>query len=326
MPSTTVIRFGDRVAVWPYRALPSGHHVGGVHAVVLSWTASDEELGLAVRHGLEVARLPTAEEGAADTAPLARALGAVMFGALELEGRAVSVEPAGEGCEVAPMVSLGLGKGFAPLNLALQRATLDLEPLGAAVRQAMTMADEQARFDKALDAEDAADEARQARYARSPDAGADAGSGAPDDDEALIADLRRAAEWVAGGLNASGYTADWSLESLAELDRFFDEQTRKPGKPKRRGLLAEDLGTRLFALGGYVGEVLIRHVGGEWLPGTSELDVELELPGGSVVWPVRRVIARFEEGPENELAGYGAWLAREARQASARDGSGPASR
>jgi hypothetical protein len=44
------------------------------------------------------------------------------------------------------------------------------------------------------------------------------------------------------------------------LDRFYDDQMASPGTPKPRGLLAEDRGPRLSALGAYIGE-LIRHRG-----------------------------------------------------------------
>jgi len=33
-----------------------------------------------------------------------------------------------------------------------------------------------------------------------------------------------ASDWVTKALNSSGYKADYSLESIKEIDRFFDEQ------------------------------------------------------------------------------------------------------
>ena len=69
--------------------------------------------------------------------------------------------------------------------------------------------------------------------------------------------------WIGRALRSSGYQADFSLESLHEIDRFFDEQAPncvvKPG-----GLLAEDFGKRIFAIGCYIGEVMRRFTGGEW--------------------------------------------------------------
>jgi hypothetical protein len=52
-----------------------------------------------------------------------------------------------------------------------------------------------------------------------------------------------------------------SLESLKEIDRFLDDHTSE-GTPKPDGLLSEQFGSRMFALGAYVGEVLRRKQGG----------------------------------------------------------------
>ena len=49
----------------------------------------------------------------------------------------------------------------------------------------------------------------------------------------LAQDIPVAADWVAGALNASGYRADYTLESMKELDRFFDEQNR-PGESEAK--------------------------------------------------------------------------------------------
>jgi hypothetical protein len=65
-----------------------------------------------------------------------------------------------------------------------------------------------------------------------------------------------------------------------------------------------------FAIGGYVGEVLRRNVGGEWQGDDSdpdaEINVEVALPDRTVCWPVQRVVKRFKVGPEESIAAYGA--------------------
>jgi hypothetical protein len=124
---------------------------------------------------------------------------------------------------------------------------------------------------------------------------------------AIVKDARAAADWVAEALRSSGYEADFSLESGREIDRFFDEQMKGPGRPVPGGLLSEDRGARLFAIGSYVGEVL-RRVDGRWrwVP-ASDPDDELGLSlrrGGTQIWPVQRAVKRFEEGEENGIAAY----------------------
>jgi hypothetical protein len=57
----------------------------------------------------------------------------------------------------------------------------------------------------------------------------------------LIEDAGRAADWVAMALSSSGYAADFSLDSLRELDRFFDEHSNA-GQAVPGGLLSEQYG------------------------------------------------------------------------------------
>jgi hypothetical protein len=106
----------------------------------------------------------------------------------------------------------------------------------------------------------------------------------------------------------SGYQADFSLESLKEVDRFFDDQVLN-GKPKTGGLLSQELGARLFAIGAYVGEVIRRHNGGEWQGDDNdpqaEANVALRLKNGATLWPVQRVMKRFENGAEDSIWTYG---------------------
>jgi len=127
----------------------------------------------------------------------------------------------------------------------------------------------------------------------------------------LIEDAREAATWIATALSASGYAADFSSGSLREIDRFFDEHAQD-GAAKPGGLLAEDLGSRLFAIGAYVGEVVRRGLGGEWVADDrdpeAEINLALQLPDGSIVWPVQRAMKRLKNGTEDGIAAYGAVL------------------
>lgn len=126
-------------------------------------------------------------------------------------------------------------------------------------------------------------------------------------------DIAESSDWISRALQSSGYRADFSPHSLSEIDRFFDDHsvngTAKPG-----GLLSQDLGPRLFAIGSYIGEVVRRSVGGEWVGDDAdpeaEITVELHLPDGSRCWPIQRVMKRFRNGPEDGIAfwAYGVGL------------------
>ena len=131
-------------------------------------------------------------------------------------------------------------------------------------------------------------------------------------DGSLVGEAAGGAAWIAKALVSSGYRADFSIESLGEVDRFFDDQG-SDGQARAGGLLAKNLGRTLFCLGAYCGEVIRRHHGGIWMPGGPERDAEinlaLQLPDGSVIWPVQRVMKRFRLGREDSLVAYAASIA-----------------
>ncbi len=103
-------------------------------------------------------------------------------------------------------------------------------------------------------------------------------------------------------LNSSGYQADYTLESMRELDRFFDEQSA-PG-----GILSKNRGQILFGLGAYVGQTAIRLYGGHWHTDDSdpkgEVNIAVELENGARLWPVVRCMKRCKLGPEESLYAY----------------------
>lgn len=131
----------------------------------------------------------------------------------------------------------------------------------------------------------------------------------------IVADALKGAEWIAKALNSSGYRADFSLESLREVDRYFDDQTLD-GKARDEGLLSQKLGQRLFALGAYCGEVIRRGAGGTWQGGTpgpqAEIDLALLLLNGSTLYPVQRAMKRYQNGTEDSLYAYAAVIMRSA--------------
>ncbi len=124
----------------------------------------------------------------------------------------------------------------------------------------------------------------------------------------LADDIQTSADWISKALTSSGYLADFSLASLKEVDRFFDEHS-KNGRAVPGGLLSEQLGQRMFALGSYVGEVIrVAHSDGRWqtddADSRGEINVSLILKGGGLIWPVQRVMKRFKEGPQDGIYGY----------------------
>ncbi len=127
----------------------------------------------------------------------------------------------------------------------------------------------------------------------------------------LMEDIPKAAEWLVRAMASSGYTLDGSLDSFRELDRFFREQ-RRPG-----GLLDGKAGSKLFAVGSYMGQVFCAALGGTWETDDAdpmgEVNVAVRLPDGALVWPVQKAMKRYENGEEDSLSAYGAVLAGTAR-------------
>jgi len=124
----------------------------------------------------------------------------------------------------------------------------------------------------------------------------------------IVEDVSKGALWISKTLQSSGYQADFSPESLWQIEFFFDDQSQN-GEPKPGGLLSKDLGKRLFALGAYIGEVLRRNIRGEWhgddTDPKAEINIELKLTSGTRCWPVQRVMKRFKNGSEASVAVYG---------------------
>ena len=120
----------------------------------------------------------------------------------------------------------------------------------------------------------------------------------------LLEDIPKAEVWLTENMNASGYALDGSIESFRELDRFFDEQSR-PG-----GLLADGRpGSKLFAVGSYMGQVFVRRLMGAWETDDAdpqgEVNISVRLPDGSRVFPVQRAMKRLKNGGKDSLYDYG---------------------
>lgn len=118
----------------------------------------------------------------------------------------------------------------------------------------------------------------------------------------LMEDIPKAADWFVQAMGASGYVLDGTIGSFRELDRFIDEQKR-PG-----GILDGKVGSKLFAMGAYVGQTLVAQLGGRWETDDQDPEGEINIAvcmDRGKVWPVQRVMKRFSGGPEDSLYGYG---------------------
>jgi hypothetical protein len=126
----------------------------------------------------------------------------------------------------------------------------------------------------------------------------------------IYEDIDVAAAMIATELTAHGYALDFTLESLAEVDRFLDENSALDTNDTD-SLLAARLGQWMFALGAYSGEVLRRAIGGRWRweglddDKAASTDTELVLVDESIVWPFQRAWKRLMNGPDDSMAAWG---------------------
>lgn len=123
----------------------------------------------------------------------------------------------------------------------------------------------------------------------------------------IVQDAPKRAEWMAQFLKSSGYKADFSTKSLRDIDRFLDEHSRN-GQAVAGGLLAEQFGPRMFGLGAYVGEVILRSKGGHWhgddADPRAEINIQLVFPDGASCWPVQGVMKRFRNGKVDSIVAF----------------------
>jgi hypothetical protein len=61
----------------------------------------------------------------------------------------------------------------------------------------------------------------------------------------IVKDALDAAEWVAKALSSSGYKADFTLDSLKEVDRFVDDQAQR--EIRSRAASSQTIWVRVFS-------------------------------------------------------------------------------
>jgi hypothetical protein len=100
-----------------------------------------------------------------------------------------------------------------------------------------------------------------------------------------------------------GWELDYSEQSLQTVEEMIERQFAD-WRPWRKGKAAKKNVTIASLVGAYVGEVMIRHVGGEWgwMP---DFDVAaVKLPPGTWTSPPAKAQKRFVNGREDNLVAY----------------------
>lgn len=111
-----------------------------------------------------------------------------------------------------------------------------------------------------------------------------------------------------------GATLDYSVQSLAEVDRIV-------GGLHEEGLKLDDVAAMVFGLGCYVGEIFVRHAGATWRAATQEeienyygVPLIVQLSNDTTANPIGKIIKRLEEGDEHNLPYFYRCMCRAARE------------
>jgi len=125
----------------------------------------------------------------------------------------------------------------------------------------------------------------------------------------LKEDIEAQSEWIVKAFAADGFKLDYTVDSIIEVDRFF-AKNMKNGKPRKGGrLYGKGFGPKLFSIGSYVGQTIIKHVKGTvWITDDNdsqgELNAFLKLPNDGQIWPIQKVMKRFQNGSEDAIYPY----------------------
>jgi len=125
----------------------------------------------------------------------------------------------------------------------------------------------------------------------------------------LKEDIKAQSDWIVKAFAADGFKLDYSIESTMEVDKFFFKNMEN-GQPKKGGRFAKKgFGSILFSIGSYIGETIIKNIPGtEWITDDEdpqgELNVSMKLPNGTEIWPIQRVMKRFQNGSEDSIYPY----------------------
>jgi hypothetical protein len=121
--------------------------------------------------------------------------------------------------------------------------------------------------------------------------------------------VRMAEQFVAMVQRATGTRLGYDPRSLVSVDEIVDDI-------RATGLSEEDASGMIYAVGCYVGEVLVRHAGGSWRM-TSDLGlaascgwpIVVVLPDGTGCNPIGKAFRRFRNGAAESLAFF--WYSTE---------------
>ena len=123
----------------------------------------------------------------------------------------------------------------------------------------------------------------------------------------ILEDIDESAHWIRNAFSSLGVNLDFSLASLKEVNKFIESEF-KEGKPREGSIVKPDPGAIIFALGSYLGEVILTEAGkGRWLPNSDneedEINIRIEIDERYVAWPMIKMMEKVKD-PKVDLYIY----------------------
>ena len=131
----------------------------------------------------------------------------------------------------------------------------------------------------------------------------------------LAEDINEYAIWVVNAFREDNYNLDYSIDSLIEVDRFF-QNNMIGNKPKENGRLNENFGSIIFAISSYVAKTLIKNVPNSVLitddnDPKSEMNFSVKFSNQTICFPAQKTMRRAQNGLEDGIYPYGYSLTKE---------------
>jgi hypothetical protein len=131
----------------------------------------------------------------------------------------------------------------------------------------------------------------------------------------LLEDIKVQSSFIIKAFSADDLKLDYTVHSFIEVDKFFNRNVDN-GRPVKGGRLTKNLGPIIFSIGSYVGETIVKTIpGAVWQTDDNdpqgEINASVRLPDGTIMWPMQRVMKRFQNGSEDSIYVYGHSVTKE---------------
>ena len=130
------------------------------------------------------------------------------------------------------------------------------------------------------------------------------------DAETPMESIRLGHEWLVNKFREESIPLDYSAASVEAIEKVLATETTK-GLPNKKSWLKEEYGRYLFGIAAYLGEVVIRDVGGlRWnVPAEPEspersIEVVSEAVTDKKMYPGEKVFKRLHKGKAENLQEY----------------------